>query len=89
MPAPWSDYEEIVMPDGALTLESAIQKVTQMPARKLRIAGRGVLRVGAFADLAAFDPSTVADQASFDIPYGRYKRFLQGALHRIPAQAVS
>lgn len=54
---------------GALSLEAAIHKVTQMPARKLRIADRGVLRVGAFADVVAFDPQTVADRASFDDPH--------------------
>lgn len=54
---------------GALTLESAIHKVTLMPARKLRLAGRGVIEPGAFADLVAFDPSTIADRATFDNPH--------------------
>jgi len=54
---------------GALTLESAIHKITQMPARKLRIEGRGVVERGAFADLVAFDPGTVADRATFDDPH--------------------
>jgi N-acyl-D-amino-acid deacylase len=54
---------------GALTLESAIHKVTQMPAEKLRIADRGVLREGACADVVVFDPTTVADRATFDDPH--------------------
>lgn len=54
---------------GALTLASAIHKITQMPARKLRLEGRGRISVGAFADLVAFDPGTVADRATFDDPH--------------------
>lgn len=54
---------------GALTLRSAIHKVTQMPARKLRLLDRGVVRRGAFADLVAFDPETVLDRATFEDPH--------------------
>ena len=54
---------------GALSLESAIHKVTQMPATKLRLAGRGVIARDAFADLVAFDPDTVADRATFENPH--------------------
>lgn len=54
---------------GALSLESAVHKITQMPARKLRLANRGVVQVDAFADLVAFDPATVADRATFDDPH--------------------
>ncbi|MBT8488304.1 MAG: amidohydrolase family protein, partial [Gemmatimonadetes bacterium] len=43
---------------GALTLESAVHKITHMPARKLRLPGRGTVTVGAYADLVAFDPAT-------------------------------
>lgn len=53
----------------ALTLESAIRKMTSMPARKLRIAERGQLEPGYFADLVAFDPDTVMDGATFEDPH--------------------
>jgi len=58
-----------VRDSGALTLESAIHKVTQMPARKLRLQDRGIIEPGAFADLVAFDPATIADQATFNNPH--------------------
>ena len=40
----------------SLTLEEAVRKMTSLPARKHRIARRGVLREGAFADIVVFDP---------------------------------
>jgi N-acyl-D-amino-acid deacylase len=53
----------------ALPLELAIAKMTSVPARRLRFANRGRIEVGAAADLVAFDPSAVADRATFDEPH--------------------
>ena len=53
----------------AMSLESAIRKMTSAPARKLKIQDRGVIKVGAYADLVAFDPDTVADGATFEDPH--------------------
>lgn len=52
-----------------MSLETAIQKMTSMPARRLRLKDRGELRVGAFADVVVFDPRTVADRATFEKPH--------------------
>jgi N-acyl-D-amino-acid deacylase len=52
-----------------LTLESAVHKMSGMAAHKLRLADRGRVATGVFADLVAFDPSTVADRATFDQPH--------------------
>jgi N-acyl-D-aspartate/D-glutamate deacylase len=52
-----------------ITLAQAIDKMSGMPARRLRLAGRGKIAVGAAADLVLFDPATVADQATFENPF--------------------
>jgi N-acyl-D-amino-acid deacylase len=55
--------DEKVMP-----LETGIHKMTGMPARKIQLTDRGVVRAGAFADLVAFDPTTIRDEATFTEP---------------------
>lgn len=54
---------------GVIRLEEAVRKMTSMPATAFRIADRGVVRVGAWADLTVFDEMEVADQATYDRPH--------------------
>ncbi|HSJ24897.1 MAG TPA: D-aminoacylase [Longimicrobiales bacterium] len=54
---------------GIMPLETAIAKMTSIPARRLGFTDRGRIAVGAAADLVAFDPATVADRATFEDPH--------------------
>ena len=50
------------------SLEQAVHKMTGMTARNLRIAERGLLKVGAMADVVVFDPALIADTATYARP---------------------
>ncbi len=57
-----------VREDKALTLEDAIRKMSALPAQRLRLTDRGVLKAGMWADVVIFDPATLRDLATFDNP---------------------
>ena len=58
-----------VRKEKALTLEEAVKKMTSITAERFGLAGRGVIRTGAWADLVLFDPQTIADKATFTDPH--------------------
>lgn len=54
---------------GVLSWEEAVHKMTGLPAAKLGLSRRGLLREGYYADIVVFDPTTVADTATFTEPH--------------------
>lgn len=51
-----------------LSLPEAIRRMTNVPAERYGIARRGRLKTGCFADIVAFDPETVRDNATYESP---------------------
>ena len=71
-PRGWGSYPRIlgwyVREDRILTLEQAIHKMTGMPAKRVGLVDRGLLREGMLADITIFDPVHVRDRATFEVP---------------------
>jgi N-acyl-D-amino-acid deacylase len=58
-----------VREERAMSLEEAVRKMSGLPAEILHLADRGTIAVGKAADVAVFDPATVADTATFEAPH--------------------
>ena len=57
-----------VREERRMRLEEAIRKFTSLPASRLRLADRGVIKAGMWADIVVFDPETITDRATFSAP---------------------
>jgi N-acyl-D-amino-acid deacylase len=58
-----------VRDEKVLTLQAAIQKLANLPAKHLKLQKRGELKTGNFADIVIFDPAKVKDNATFEKPH--------------------
>jgi N-acyl-D-amino-acid deacylase len=71
-PRAWGSATRIlgkyVREEKLVSLEEAVRKMTSLPANRMGLAHRGIVRQGMFADLVAFDPDTVRDRATYQNP---------------------
>jgi N-acyl-D-amino-acid deacylase len=58
-----------VRDEKVLALKDAIQKLANLPAKKLKLQKRGALKTGFYADIIVFDPTAVKDMATFEKPH--------------------
>jgi N-acyl-D-amino-acid deacylase len=76
-PRLWGTFPRVlghyVRETGLLTLESAVQKMTSLPADAFGLRGRGAIAEGAYADIVVFDADQVLDTASYMEPTNRAK----------------
>ena len=67
-----------------LRLEDAIRRMTSLPAATFQLKDRGVVRVGAWADLVVFDPAKVTDKATFKAPHHYAEGFRLVLVNGVP-----
>ncbi len=68
-----------VREEHVTTLEDAIRRLAALPAENLRLAERGSLKKGYFADVVVFDPAKIQDHATFEKPH----QYSTGVVHVI------
>lgn len=57
-----------VREEHLLSLEDAVRKFSSLPAQRMRLGDRGLLKVGMWADVVVFNPDSVRDLATFARP---------------------
>ncbi len=57
-----------VREERRMSLEEAIRKFTSLPASRVRLTDRGVLKAGLWADIVVFDPEQITDKATYSAP---------------------
>jgi dihydroorotase/N-acyl-D-amino-acid deacylase len=72
-PRAWGTMTRIlgryVREEKLIPLEEAVRKMTSLPAGRMKLQDRGLVKVGYFADLVAFDPETVSDRSTYEKPW--------------------
>ena len=55
--------------EKTMTLQEAIRKLSNLPAKNLNLKNRGELKAGNYADIVIFDPAKIKDNATFEKPH--------------------
>lgn len=71
--------EKYVREEGILTLEEAVKKMTSLPAEKLRLMNRGLIKEGMWADIVVFDPKNIEERGTYLDPR-RYPKGIEYVL---------
>jgi N-acyl-D-amino-acid deacylase len=66
----WAAYylRRFVRERRALSLQEGVRRLTQLPALRLELADRGVIREGVWADLIVFDPDSIGERGTLQSP---------------------
>jgi N-acyl-D-amino-acid deacylase len=62
-------FARYVRDEKVITVEEAVRRLTSLPAETMKIASRGRLQPGYFADVVVFDPAEIQDHATFEKPH--------------------
>lgn len=62
-------FGKYVRDENLMTLSTAVNKSTMLPAMTFGLKGRGTIKEGMFADIVVFSPEKIKDTATFDDPY--------------------
>jgi len=66
-----------VRDEKVIPLAEAIRRLAALPARTLRVQGRGMLKQGYYADVVVFDPARIQDHATYEKPH----QYATGVVH--------
>lgn len=77
-----------VRESGVLSLEEAVRRMTSLPAARLGLEDRGLVRAGLKADLVLFDPDGITDLATFEHPRRRPRGIHTVFVNGVPVVAA-
>jgi N-acyl-D-aspartate/D-glutamate deacylase len=66
----WASYylRRFVRERRALSLQEGVRRLTQLPAQRLGLTDRGLIREGVWADLAVFDADSIGERGTLQSP---------------------